>query len=465
MLRCLEVVLRAVPLAALAPWCWLSWQWGGERLMWRLILAALQAEGPIAIKFAQWASTRPDILPGRVCDNLSPLQANVKPHSFNQTKRILTKTFGPTWEGSLQLDSEPLGSGCMAQVYKGRLNGPLSCRDEKAIPRSRDVAVKVLHPGAQDKVGLDLEVMWLLVGLIEAAWPQSRYLALSEAVTHFEAFVRPQADLRIEADNLDVFNKNFPYRRTGRGHRVRFPEVVRPYVTKELLVESLEDGIPLQAVLGQAYRANRDCTVTPGAMLNVPVEELREEVGGLCMDVFLQMLFKDNFIHADLHPGNIHFQRRRAGTDSSHVLRSELVILDAGLAVQMSAQDRRNFTDVFYALTTNDGRRAAQLMVERTPGDRSLVRDEAGFVAEVGSLVSEVCGKGFALGKVRLGECFGQLLSLACEHRVKLETSFVTVATSIIVLEGVGRQLSPIVDLAAAARPMLAEAIANRWNG
>jgi len=464
MLRCLEVFLRAVPLAALAPWCWLCWQWGGERLMWRLILAALQAEGPIAIKFAQWASTRPDILPGRVCDNLSPLQANVKPHSFNQTKRILTKTFGPTWEGSLQLDSEPLGSGCMAQVYKGRLSGPL-CRDQKAMPRSRDVAVKVLHPGAQDKVDLDLEVMWLLVGLIEAAWPKSRYLALSEAVTHFEAFVRPQADLRIEADNLDVFNENFPYRRTGRGHRVRFPEVVRPYVTKELLVESLEDGIPLQAVLGQAYRANRDCTVTPGAMLNVPVEELREEVGGLCMDVFLQMLFKDNFIHADLHPGNIHFQRRRVGTDSGHFLRSELVILDAGLAVQMSTQDRRNFTDVFYALTTNDGRRAAQLMVERTPGDRSLVRDEAGFVAEVGSLVSEVCGKGFALGKVRLGECFGQLLSLSCEHRVKLETSFVTVATSIIVLEGVGRQLSPIVDLAAAARPMLAEAIANRWSG
>ncbi|CAE7825287.1 CPK2 [Symbiodinium sp. CCMP2592] len=157
MLRCLEVCLRAVPLAALAPWCWLCWQWGGERLMWRLILGALQAEGPIAIKFAQWASTRPDILPARVCDNLSPLQANVKPHSFNQTKRILTKTFGPTWEGSLQLDSEPLGSGCMAQVYKGRLSGPL-CRDQKAMPRSRDVAVKVLHPGAQDKVDLDLEI-------------------------------------------------------------------------------------------------------------------------------------------------------------------------------------------------------------------------------------------------------------------------------------------------------------------
>ncbi|CAK9103481.1 unnamed protein product [Durusdinium trenchii] len=84
--------------------------------------------------------------------------------------------------------------------------------------------------------------------------------------------------------------------------------------------------------------------------------------------------------------------------------------------------------------------------------------------ASVGQLVNEVCGMGFALGKVRLGECFGRMLTLACDHRVKLETSFVTVATSIIVLEGVGRQLNPIADLAAAARPLLAEAVANVWR-
>ena len=87
---------------------------------------------------------------------------------------------------------------------------------------------------------------------------------------HFERFVRPQADLRIEADNLDMFNNNFPYRRTGKGLRVIFPEVLRPYVTKDLLVESFEGGVPLQAVLGEP---------APSA------EALREEVGGLCMDV------------------------------------------------------------------------------------------------------------------------------------------------------------------------------------
>jgi len=142
------------------------------------------------------------------------------------------------------------------------------------------------------------------------------------------------------------------------------------------------------------------------------------------MDSFLKMIFSDNFVHGDLHPGNLKF--RQASNDSRQL---ELVVLDAGLAVQLSPQDRRN------------------------------------FVAGVGELVSSVWGVGLALGNVRLGEIFGKMLGLACYHRVKLETSFVTVATSIIVLEGVGRQLNPVTDLAAAARPLLAEAVARRiWE-
>eukprot|EP00434_Breviolum_minutum_P024792 symbB.v1.2.021896.t1/scaffold1900.1/size96683/4 len=162
--RCLELALRAMPVLTFAPLCWMCWEHGGERWMWRLILAALQAEGPIAIKFAQWASTRPDILPRSVCDHLSPLQASVRPHSFRQTKRILTETFGPTWENSLQLEAEPLGSGCMAQVHRGCLRGPLQGQlptKQDVATEPRHVAVKVLHPGAQDRVDLDLEALQL----------------------------------------------------------------------------------------------------------------------------------------------------------------------------------------------------------------------------------------------------------------------------------------------------------------
>eukprot|EP00931_Biecheleriopsis_adriatica_P006559 TRINITY_DN10794_c0_g2_i1.p1 TRINITY_DN10794_c0_g2~~TRINITY_DN10794_c0_g2_i1.p1 ORF type:complete len:554 (-),score=91.93 TRINITY_DN10794_c0_g2_i1:41-1702(-) len=453
--RCLEFVLRAIPLMAVVPLCWLCWERGGERWMWRLILAALQAEGPIAVKFAQWASTRPDLLPRSVCDQFAALQAAVRPHSFKDTKRCLTEAFGPGWESALELDETPLGSGCMAQVHRGRLLGPplrvptsTGSRSEDATAAEpQEVAVKVRHPGAQEKVDLDLEVMWTLVGILEALVPSARYLAMSEAVAHFESFVRPQADMRIEADNLEAFSRNFPYRSTGRGLRVIFPQVLRPYVTESLLVESFEDATPLQDLLGQAKRTGEVACARRLPEEPAHVAELRDEVGGLCMDAFLKMLFKDNFVHGDMHPGNIMFRyKESAGREGP-----ELVVLDAGLAVQMSPKDRQNFIEVFH--------------VERSPGNRSFVRDEEGFVAGVNELVSRVWGSGIALGKVKLGDIFGRMLGLACEHRVKLETSFVTVATSIIVLEGVGRQLNPIVDLAAAARPLLAEAVKNRiWQ-
>ncbi|CAE8685117.1 unnamed protein product, partial [Polarella glacialis] len=399
---------------------------------WWLMLSALQAEGPIAVKFAQWASTRPDLLPRSVCDHFATLQAGVLTHSWADTRRILTEAFGPGWEAALELDPSPVGSGCMAQVYHGWLRGPLApplqansgvTLEVAELPR--EVAVKVRHPGAQAQVDLDLEVMRTLASTLEAIWPSARYLAMSEAICHFESFVRPQADLRIEARNLDSFHRNFPYKRSSA-----------------------------------ALRLAESSASSKGALL-----ELREQVGKLCMDAFLKMLFVDNFIHGDLHPGNIHF---RGGNISSTgaVLGSssgkplELVLLDAGLAVQLSSQDRQNFLEVFHALAVNNGLEAGRLMVERSPGDARLVRDREGFVAAVGELCSNFWGLGLALGKVGMGDIFGRMMSLACDHRVKLETSFVTVATSIIVLEGVGRQLNPIVDLAGAARPLLAEAVA-----
>jgi len=320
----------------------------------------------------------------------------------------------------------------------------------------------VLHPGAQRRVDLDLDVLWRLVGALESLWPAARYLALSEALGHFEAFVRPQADLRIEAANLDRFRRNFDWSETGRGLRVRFPQVIRPYVTDAVLVESYEPAVPLQAVLGQVAglgkfgdRSERPCEHRlPEGM---PLAEVRERVGKVCMDMFLKMLFSDNFIHGDLHPGNIHF---RFPADSEP--EPELVIFDAGLSVQLSRRDRRNFVELFHAISMNDGARAGRLMLERSPGDSSRVVDSEGFVSSVAGLITALRSGGVALGKVRLGDLFTQMIGLACDHRVKLETSFVTVATSIIVIEGVGRQLNPIVDLVLAARPLLLEALTGR---
>lgn len=466
--RCLMLMLRAAPVVCLAPFCWLWWSRGGEERFWRALLSALQAHGPIAVKFAQWASTRPDLLPVSVCDHFAQLQADVRPHAFRETARTLGEAFGPGWAEELQLEGAPVGSGCMAQVYRGRLLCP------PGYP-GQEVAVKVRHPGAQEQVDLDLDVMWLCVSTLEAVWPSARYLALSEFVGHFEDFVRPQADLRLEASNLEAFRQNFEYSKTGKGLRVCFPEVIRPYVTESVLVESYEHATPLQAVLGQRGPATTASTASSrggdaaagSSEGGPPATEVRERVGKLCMDAFLKMVFVDNFIHGDLHPGNISFRFPDAAPASGGARRDlgepELVLMDAGLAVRLSPRNRRDFMELFHAIAMNDGSQAGRLIVERSPGDPSVVVDRAGFVAGVARLVGEVRGHGLSLGSIRLGEVFGEMLGLALAHRVKLETSFVKVATSIIVLEGVGRQLNPVVDLILAAKPLLVEALAQRF--
>jgi len=184
----------------------------------------------------------------------------------------------------------------------------------------------------------------------------------------------------------------------------------------------------------------------------------------LCIDAFIKMVFVDNFIHGDLHPGNILFRFPQASAPIAQAQRMEpeIVILDAGLAVELCPRDRRNFVELLHAVALKDGNRAGRLMLERSPGDHDAVVDKAGFVAGVERLVHAVRGQGLALGSVRLGEVFGDMLTLALAHKVKLETSFVQVATSIIVLEGVGRQLNPLVDLLMIMKPMLVEALTQR---
>lgn len=447
-------------MAFIAPFCWLLWNNGGERCFWSLFLAALQAEGPIAVKFAQWASTRPDMLPRNICDHFATLQSAVRPHSLKSTEHILRDAFGADWDQLLRLEPVPVGSGCMAQVYRGQL-----------LPRStsesaREVAVKVRHPGAQEKVDVDLEVLQSLISALEAVWHGGQYLGLSEALSHFEAFVRPQADLRIEAANLEIFSRNFPYGRTGQGLRVRFPEVLRPFVTETVLVESYEDATPMQTILGQADRAAgglRGAPLSSSAALrhqlgDKGIGDLREKVGKMCMDIFVKMLFVDNFIHGDLHPGNIHIRMPKDPEG-----KSEVVLLDAGLAVTLSPADRQNFLETFQALAIKDGTKAGRLIIERSPGDRNLVIDEDAFVVGVENIVTDNFGaSGLNLGQVKLGDIFSRMLCLACNHRVKLETSFVKVATSIIVIEGLGRQLDPVTDLASLVRPLLADAVERR---
>eukprot|EP00746_Dinoflagellata_sp_MGD_P043573 gnl/MRDRNA2_/MRDRNA2_205879_c0_seq1.p1 gnl/MRDRNA2_/MRDRNA2_205879_c0~~gnl/MRDRNA2_/MRDRNA2_205879_c0_seq1.p1 ORF type:complete len:375 (-),score=65.11 gnl/MRDRNA2_/MRDRNA2_205879_c0_seq1:14-988(-) len=304
-----------------------------------------------------------------------------------------------------------------------------------------------------DRVRADVELMRAAAQTLEWLWSPLKNISIADAVNQFEAFILPQCDLRHEAANLKKFAKNFPYKSSGRGLRVCVPDVVEPFVTETILVESFENAEPLSNLLdkinGQKPRgirrmktggwaetfehrrrmSTRGPRTASGAATETAApepanitEERRRTLGRLCMDCFLQMLFLDNFIHGDMHPGNLLFRDDGSGANV------EFVLLDAGLAVEMSKRDQTNFLDLLKAITLGSSRDVGRLMAERTPGRRDLIVDVDGFVDSIARLVDETRSVGLALSKLRFGDIIGEMLSLACRHRVKVEANFVTVA-------------------------------------
>merc|ERR1712136_180256 len=342
------------------------------------------------------------------------------------------------WEEHIELEHEPVGSGCMAQVYRGRLQLSTGARE------TREVAVKVRHPGARENIDDDLGILRLGASALEFFFTPLRLLSLTEAVAHFEKFILAQVDLRMEATNIERFRHNFEYNRTGKGLPVVFPEVIKPFVAEDVLVESFECGAPLSTLLEGGHEAHHELGL-----------KVFERAGQLTLDLFMKMLFTDNFVHGDLHPGNVLIRTREDATKSANL---ECVVLDAGLAVRMSDRDQRNFLELFHAVAMNDGHRCGTLILERTPGDRSKVSDEGGFVQGVATLVKTFRGATMGLGDIGVGDTLMQMLRLAFHHGVQLETSFVNVVTSIVVVEGVGRQLDPLTDIIEAAKPLLVRA-------
>lgn len=278
-----------------------------------------------------------------------------------------------------------------------------------------------------------------------------------------------QLDLRIEASNLVIFREKFRLRTTAW-----FPYPYLDYSTREVLVEEFAQGIPLSK------------------FLDVGGGVYQQEIANEGLDAFLHMLLIDNFVHADLHPGNImvrfyepseldislrkHTRASDAPTTAEvdvteNVLarlrphygnqedwaktlgqlnaegyRPQLIFIDTGLVTQLNDTNRKNFLDLFRAVAEFDGYKAGQLMAERCRQPTEVI-DKNGFARKVDSLVNSVTSQTFALGNVKIGDILSEILSMVRSHHVRLEGDFVNVVISILLLEGIGRSLDPNLDL------------------
>jgi len=435
-----------------------------------------------------------------MCDIMSKLHSNAPAHSIHATKRTVEKAFdGRRFEDIFdEFDEVPLGVGAIAQAYKAKLKPDLAVpRDveefkdlrrqvrrnidttlkstPKRVPSSY-VAVKVLHPGVERTVRRDLRIMGFFASVLNLV-PSIEWLSLPDEVHQFGEMMKLQLDLRIEAANLAIFRRNFKDRTT-----TWFPFPYAEFTTRNVLIEEFAQGIPLADFIENGGGVFQQDIATEG------------------LDAFLRMLLLDNFVHADLHPGNImvrfyesekptfpfrrsnssehpeeqpdvteqvlarlrpyQLRKDKAGWEAElqrldqEGFRPQLIFIDAGLVTELNATNRRNFLDLFRAVAEFDGYKAGNLMCERCR-QPDAVLDQEIFALKMQHLVLGVKSRTLALGNVRIGDILQEVLTMVRQHHVRMEGDFVNVVVSIFLLEGIGRTLDPDLDLLSASLPIL----------
>uniref|UniRef100_A0A9L0K262 AarF domain containing kinase 2 n=1 Tax=Equus asinus TaxID=9793 RepID=A0A9L0K262_EQUAS len=421
-LRAGALLVKFFPLLLLYPLTYLA---PSVSSLWlRLLLKATETSGPTYIKLGQWASTRRDLFSEAFCAQFSKL------HVRSFLERLLLPK------------ADLVGSKAVVSQSSGPAH-PLE--PDHIIP----VAVKVLHPGLLSQVQMDLLLMKMGSRAL-ALLPGIKWLSLPEIVEEFEKLMVQQIDLRYEARNLEHFQCNFL-----NVNSVRFPTPLRPFVTRDVLVETYEESVPVSSYQQAGI---------PG--------DLKKKIARLGINMLLKMIFVDNFVHADLHPGNILVQgadglskSQEAGLQQVDVCDTlvvamtpapcplRLVLLDAGIVAELQAADLRNFRAVFMAVALGQGQRVAELILHHARA--SECRDVEGFKAEMATLVTQARKDTITLEKLQVSSLLSNVFKLLMTHKVKLESNFASIVFAIMVLEGLGRSLDPKLDILEAAKPFL----------
>lgn len=391
---------------------------------WRqMLVLSLQTAGPAFQKLGQWASTRPDLFGLATRRDLEHFHSNVPPEPWSDTLQTLRDN---GFEDDF-VDQTPIGAGCIAQVHLAQFQG-------------QQVAVKIRRRTVKFEIDRDMELFCFVASTIERLLPMLKFLAIEEISQNVSDFLCSQLDLSVEGKNLSKFNEIFSSGPVK--DEVAFPRPL--YASPTLLIETLETGTLLSTLLSLDDK--------------LPVK-LRKELGRVGVQTFLEMVIVHNFIHSDLHPGNMLVRTKRP-IDLDRLDEAELdkmVFIDAGLVTTLAPQDQINFVALFTAVAEGDGEKAAHLMIDRSR-DPSSCKDRAGFAKGMKEIVDQVALDSFRLDKVQIGSVLEKVMVLVHRHQVRMEPNFASIVVSIIVLEGVGRQLDPELDIFKTSIPMLMRA-------
>jgi ubiquinone biosynthesis protein len=371
---------------------------------------ALENLGPIFVKFGQVLSTRRDLLPADIADELAKLQDRVPPFDSDIVVATLERVYGkPLREVFATFKLTPVASASVAQVHLAEL------------PDGTEAAVKILRPGVGRVIGHDVALMYSAAALIELLWKEGKRLKPREVVAEFERHLRDELDLMLEAANASQLRRNF----TG-SPLLRVPEIYWDWCSSEVMVMESMTGIPVSQV--DTLRAQG---------VDIP------QLAGNGVEIFFMQVFRDGFFHADMHPGNI-----LVDTQGSYIA------LDFGIMGTLTEMDKSYLAQNFLAFFRRDYRRVAQAHLEAGWVPKDTRVDE--FENAIRAACEPVFDK--PLKEISFGRVLLRLFQTSRRFNVQIQPQLVLLQKTLLNIEGLGRDLDPDLDLWKTAKPYL-----ERW--
>ena len=374
---------------------------------------ALERLGPLFVKFGQMLSTRRDLLPPDVAEELAKLQDQVPPFAFADVQKSIEAAFGlPLNQVYSQFDTTAIASASVAQVHFASLmNG-------------QEVAVKILRPGIAKVISQDLSLLKSLAWLLQTVSSEGKRLKPMEVVDEFARHTQHELDLTLEAANCSQLSRNFPDK------RLLIPEVYWDFCRKEVMTMQRMHGTPVSQI--DLLRAK-----------GIDITKLAHDG----VEIFFTQVFRDGFFHADMHPGNI--QVATEGID-----KGKYIALDFGIMGTLNDTDKYYLARNFLAFFNRDYRDVAVAHIESgwVPADTNIEELEINIRA----ICEPIFNK--PLKDISFGRTLLSLFQMSRRFGVVIQPQLVMLQKTLLNIEGLGRDLDPNIDLWQSAKPFL-----KRW--
>ena len=380
----------------------------------------LESLGPIFTKFGQLLSTRTDILDFKTAKELESLTDSCKPFKVSVFKQIVEKELGDSIENIFEsFDEKPLAAASLAQVHTAKLKN------------GTEVVIKVLRPNIRRKVKKNLRLLKASAKVFSYLYKDSYRLKPNEVIRDYETTILKELDLRLEASNTNLTRKNFLH-----SNELYIPEVYWDFTTSNIMVLEKIDGIPCTDIKQiEHYGINKKLLAENGVM------------------IFLNQVFRDNFFHADMHPGNIFVSKKNPDNPG-------YIAIDCAISGSLSNDERYILARMLQAVLKQNYKSLANLFISS-----NWVNPDTNTI-ELENTLRACCEPIFErpLSEIEFGKLLLYLFQSTREYGLSLQTSLVLLQKTLIHIEGMGRQIYPELDFWGIAEPYLDNWLAEQFN-